>query len=362
MRESTNYQNALGRLREAAAALKPGSTVYEEIVSPRDLVLARYQPVFALEHLDTLTQEEFKSFLYIENNRHWSGLFRKGGRACRDMANLRVALRVLLDDSQPIAKRIEEATGMVEGMGRALATAILLVVFPTKYGVWNNTSESAMRKLGIWPKYEWGISFGKKYEKLNQIFLNLAQDLNVDMWTLDALWWFLLGGDVMPKGASVSPQQSVQSDVSDVLPTEAQRFALERHLQDFLLDNWDRIDLGKDWDIYSEDGDDEAGYEYPTDVGQIDLLAKHRREDRWLVVELKRDQTSDATIGQVSRYMGWVKQKLAQPDEQVEGMVIAHEADDAIRYALSAVPNVNLLLYEVDFRLTTVPAARIEER
>ncbi len=360
MRASTNYQTALGRLREAVAALKPGSKIYGEIVAPRDLVLARYQPVFALDHLDVLTQEEFKSFLYIENNRHWSGLFRKGGRACRDMAKLRVALRLLLDDSHPIAKRIEEATGMVEGMGRALASAILLVVFPKKYGVWNNTSEGAMRKLGIWPKYEWGNSFGKKYEKLNQILLDLAQDLNVDMWTLDALWWFLRGGDVMPKDVSILQEQSVQSDVSDVLPTEAQRFALERHLQDFLLDNWDRTDLGKDWDIYSADGDDEAGFEFPTDVGQIDLLAKHRRESRWLVVELKRDQTSDATIGQLSRYMGWVKNKLSKPDEQVEGMVIAHKADESIRYALSVVPNVSLLLYQLEFRLT--PAAKIGNR
>jgi hypothetical protein len=35
----------------------------------------------------------------------------------------------------------------------------------------------------------------------------------------------------------------------------------------------------------------------------------------------------------------------------VEGLVIAHEADESIRYALSALPSVRLQLYEVEFRL-----------
>jgi RecB family endonuclease NucS len=69
------------------------------------------------------------------------------------------------------------------------------------------------------------------------------------------------------------------------------------------------------------------------------------------VLELKRDQTSDATIGQVLRYMGWVKNHLATPGEEVLGMVIARDSDDAMRYALTAMQNVELRLYEVRFEL-----------
>lgn len=48
---------------------------------------------------------------------------------------------------------------------------------------------------------------------------------------------------------------------------------------------------------------------------------------------------------------GWVKKDLAQAGERVEGLVIAREADESIEYALSAVPDVRLQLYEVEFRL-----------
>ncbi len=70
-------------------------------------------------------------------------------------------------------------------------------------------------------------------------------------------------------------------------------------------------------------------------------------------MELKRGQTGDQTVGQLLRYMGWVKNKLAGPGESVEGLVIAHDVDDSIRYALSVTTNVDVQLYEVKFSLTS---------
>jgi len=117
-----NYRNALGRLREILATYRPGNQVHDEIVASREQVLARYQPVFAVDHLDSLSAEEFRSFLYLDDNRHWSGLNRLGGRACEDMPKLRTALKQLLDESQPIDRRLDQAVETVPGMGKALAT------------------------------------------------------------------------------------------------------------------------------------------------------------------------------------------------------------------------------------------------
>ncbi|MFO7776659.1 MAG: endonuclease NucS [Candidatus Hydrogenedentota bacterium] len=103
--------------------------------------------------------------------------------------------------------------------------------------------------------------------------------------------------------------------------------------------------------LYQEDGDPEAGYEHPTGIGRIDLLAKHRNEPRWLVVELKRNQSSDKTMGQVLRYMGWVKQHLATDEQAVEGLVISRSRDEQLEYALSPVPNVTAKRYHVQFYL-----------
>jgi RecB family endonuclease NucS len=70
------------------------------------------------------------------------------------------------------------------------------------------------------------------------------------------------------------------------------------------------------------------------------------------VIELKRDQSSDTTIGQVLRYIGWVERKLGQPaGKTVQGLIIAHELDKAALYALSTLNHVKYMTYEDEFRL-----------
>src|SRR4029077_10394435 len=127
--------------------------------------------------------------------------------------------------------------------------------------------------------------------------------------------------------------------------------ALEHQLEEFLLENWDRTPLTKEWVVYQTAEDPEAGNQYPTDVGRIDILAVHRHEPRFLVIELKRNQTTDQTVGQALRYVGWVKKHLAKDGQSVQALIIAHKADKDAQYALSTLPNVGMMTYEIDFRL-----------
>jgi len=336
----------IGVLRGALASMKKNVT-FTKMDESKDEVLARFHPVFSADHVPDITEEGFRSFLLDKNNHHWTGLHRQGPRMCRDMAKLRRALATLLREAEPVSKRLDEATKLVSGMGRAVASAILLVAKPEQYGVWNRCSEGSMKRLGIWPKFERGESFGNRYVKVNQVLLQLRDALATDLWTLDLLWWFL---DEPQSGETAAPDGDEPLDAG-VLGQNQQGFGLERHLHEFLRDNWEHLELGREWPLYQEPGDEEAGYEYPCDVGRIDLLAKHKTGRRWLVVELKRNQTSDQTVGQLLRYIGWVKRHLAEAGDEVHGMIICREADDALRYALSAVSNVELRLYEVEFHL-----------
>jgi Endonuclease NucS len=133
-----------------------------------------------------------------------------------------------------------------------------------------------------------------------------------------------------------------------------ERFALERQLEEFLLENWERTPLAKEWAICSMPDDPEAGNQYPTDVGRIDILAVHKTQPRFLVVELKRNQSTDQTIGQALRYVGWVKKHLATEGQSVEALIIAHRVEKEAHYALLTVPNVSMMTYEVEFRLTAL--------
>ncbi len=312
----------------------------------RDEVLARYQPIFTPARLPNLTEEDFRSFLYFENNKHWTGLHRQARRLTADMAALRQALAVLLDEEQPLARRFDDALSRIRGLGKALASAILLVAYPDRYGVWNNTSESGLKILDIWPRFERGTSVGQKYAVLNDLFRRLAEALGIDLWALDWLWWEL----VQQEEGSVVEEPALSVEVSE------QRFRLERHLHDFLVTNWEQTELGREWEIYSEPGEEMAGYEYPTGVGRIDILARHKQRPAWLVVELKRDRAADQTLGQLLRYIGWVKRHLAAPGEEVYGLIIAADVEKNLLYSLEGVNDrrISLMRYRVEFHLEPV--------
>jgi len=341
-------EEAVAILRATLAAPRPGLV---RLIEGGPTVFARFQPIFKPHHLKHLTREEFQSFLVQRNNLHWSGLHRKGPKICSNMGRLRKSLAILLDEARPIAQRLDalQAGGRsdVPGMGRAILTAILLVVYPDRYGVWNNRSQASMEALGLWPQFERGESLASRYVKVNNVMLEVARQLGVDLWTLDGLWWaaFAEGG----RGNASGTDPAI-AEISEDMDTDGQPFGLERHLHDFLLDNWEKTALGREWTLVVEDGET-IGYEYPTAVGRIDLLARHRSRRAWLVVELKRNQSSDDTVGQVLRYMGYVRDHVAVDGDEVMGLIISHAGDDRIHYALRMVPNVSLMLYEVDFRL-----------
>ncbi|WP_028456295.1 endonuclease NucS domain-containing protein [Chitinilyticum litopenaei] len=127
-------------------------------------------------------------------------------------------------------------------------------------------------------------------------------------------------------------------------------FALEKHLEEFLVANWAQTELGQGYDIYSEDGE-LIGQQYPSDTGPMDILAISKDKQELLVVELKKGRASDAVVGQVLRYMGYVMSELAEPTQRVRGAIIALEDDPRLRRALTAVPNVDFYRYQISFKL-----------
>lgn len=137
---------------------------------------------------------------------------------------------------------------------------------------------------------------------------------------------------------------------SDETVEDPTAFALESHLEEFLVANWQQTELGKDYRIFESDGET-IGQQFQTDTGPMDILAISNDEKELLVVELKRGRASDAVIGQVQRYMGYVKAELAEPHQTVRGLIIALEDDLRIRRALSVTSNIEFYRYEVMFKL-----------
>ena len=127
-------------------------------------------------------------------------------------------------------------------------------------------------------------------------------------------------------------------------------FAMEKHLEDFLVQNWTQTELGKEYDVYAEDGES-VGQQYLTDTGPLDILAIRKDKKQLLVVELKKGRASDVVVGQVLRYMGYVQEELAENGQTVAGVIIALEDDQRIRRALAVVPSIKFYRYQISFKL-----------
>jgi restriction system protein len=126
-------------------------------------------------------------------------------------------------------------------------------------------------------------------------------------------------------------------------------FALEKHLEDFLVKNWIQTPLGKEYDIYQDE--DNSGQQFPTDTGPIDILAVSKDKQEVLVVELKKGRASDSVVGQIQRYMGYIAEEIAEEHQRVKGVIIALEDDLRIKRALKVAQNIDFYKYEVKFDL-----------
>ena len=153
---------------------------------------------------------------------------------------------------------------------------------------------------------------------------------------------------LIPPGSPPLPDFG-EDDNSNEAETAEASFGLEYQLRDFIAQNISAIDVrDKRLKLYV-DPTGRDGIEFPTAVGPIDILAVDD-SGAFFVFELKRARSPDRAIGQLARYMGWVRQTIGK-NREVHGIIVAKEISDALRYAVSVVPNVSLFEYEVEFRL-----------
>lgn len=150
--------------------------------------------------------------------------------------------------------------------------------------------------------------------------------------------------------AALPGQATPNIVATDPVVEDPVAFAMEKHLEDFLVKNWAQTELAQHFKIYEEDGE-LVGQQYGTDAGPIDILAISKDGQRLLVVELKRGRASDVVVGQILRYMGYVKEQIAEPNQTVEGAIIALDDDQKLRWALLAVPGISFYRYQVSFKL-----------
>jgi len=146
------------------------------------------------------------------------------------------------------------------------------------------------------------------------------------------------GKDPIPFATGVN--ENDDEDFEDIEPESTGEFAYERDLRNFLVNNLHLIEPGLK--LYSEEGI--SGVEYPAGGRFIDILAIDSK-GAYVVIELKVSKSYDRVIGQLLRYVNWIRKNLADPDQKVRGVIIANRISEDLKLATSNINDVKLFEY-----------------
>ena len=72
-----------------------------------------------------------------------------------------------------------------------------------------------------------------------------------------------------------------------------------------------------------------------------------------VVFELKLNRGADRVIGQILRYMGWLKMNVAGT-HKIQGVIVTSEVDNKLRYAASLTPDILLFEYDLNFTIRLI--------
>lgn len=139
------------------------------------------------------------------------------------------------------------------------------------------------------------------------------------------------------------------SDSDEVLQTENNNSNLntltyERDLQSSFI--MDFKSFFPDYEVYNGE---RSGVEYPINGKRIDVLLQNIENKNLLIIELKSGLANYKVFGQISMYLGMVNEKF--PDNEVDGIIIAADFDDSIRYSVKTNPKIKLMRYKISLEL-----------
>jgi RecB family endonuclease NucS len=111
--------------------------------------------------------------------------------------------------------------------------------------------------------------------------------------------------------------------------------------------------------LYQDEGI--TGVEFPVGGRFIDILAVDAK-GTLVVVELKVSRGYDRVVGQLMRYMAWIRDNQAEPGQQVRGIIVAREISKDLLLACSLLSGVALFEYELSLELKRVSPGSLNDR
>ena len=122
-----------------------------------------------------------------------------------------------------------------------------------------------------------------------------------------------------------------------------------------MAENLDCIEPGLK--LYEED--DIKGLEFEAGNGRrIDILALDK-DGAFVVLELKVSKGYDRVVGQLLRYVNWVRKNRAEPGQRVRGIIICRTMSEDLRLACASIKDIELFEYQLSVSVKRVEALEL---
>jgi len=155
--------------------------------------------------------------------------------------------------------------------------------------------------------------------------------------------------DPAPIYKNIDALKNDEPSEEEINSEEGKEFAYESDLKNFLSKNLNIIEKGLT--LYEEEGI--TGIEYDAGGRFIDILAVDKNKN-YVVIELKVSKRYDRVVGQILRYIGWIKSNLADKNQKVRGIIIARTISDDLKIACAETENIKLYEYNLSISLKAI--------
>ena len=123
-----------------------------------------------------------------------------------------------------------------------------------------------------------------------------------------------------------------------------QNFSYDKDLQTSLC-----LQINTLFPEYKIFGKNSEGIEYTINNRRIDVLLEHLETKDLLAIELKSGIADYKVFGQISMYLGLLKEKF--PDKKAKGVVIAGSIQDSLKQAVMITDKIELKTYRMSIEL-----------
>jgi len=281
----------------------------------------------------------------FETNRRWFGLLltmpNRNSIFKTPLGKINKWIETLLFSDNSLDFILENCliNNKIKGASHGLVTLLLYIKSPKSYNICLPKIQDGLHLLGRIDTFKYG-DFIKYYKRFNQEVIKLRDRYKFQPEEMD---WLLT---------------NVQTVIIDEPPPnggengeefETREFAYERDLRNFLAKNLNVIESGM---VLYEEGET-VGIEYNAGGRYIDILTLDK-DNNFVVIELKVSKGYDRVIGQLLRYMAWVRNHLSTPKQKVKGIIIANEITEDLILAASQIDDVRLFEYNLSITLNKV--------